>query len=315
MFEHKAGELAMHVAAGPNAVNNFLSDVTAFSEVERVGLFGFLRQIALANVLAVTWNAEGDSVKLNCVRADWSCTRLQQCVPKRLKVGGREPDFIGFVIFVRAAHHSALQATALARTLNRKGLDELQLRNLNSRCLQNVARLRTGEADDREFIAAIGDLHVVHDDVVIEGGENLLQLAAVGVNQDALAAVVRVKIAKNAALRVEQESIDAAVDLEIPDIVGDHAVQPAHAVTAGQHDFGAPAEIINPAARAQGGELRPRIAEVSDSVWATILAALSYGRFFVKSWKHDAFSLDYNGVMRRLARAANAILLILFGLC
>jgi hypothetical protein len=35
----------------------------------------------------------------------------------------------------------------------------------------------------------------------------------------------------------------------------------------------------------------------------------------VKSWKHDGFSLDYNGVMRRLARGANAILLILFGLC
>src|SRR5216683_8262269 len=125
----------MHVAARTNALHNFLSDVTAFREVERVGLFGFLRQVALANVLTVTWNAEGDSLKLNCVRADWSCTRLQQCVPKRLKVGGCEPDFIGFVIFVRAAHHSTLQETALARTLNRKSLDELQLRNLNSRCL------------------------------------------------------------------------------------------------------------------------------------------------------------------------------------
>src|SRR5438552_2739535 len=173
----------MHVAARPNALNNFLSDVTAFHEVERVGLFGFLRQVALANVVAVTWNAEGDSVELNGLCADRSCTRLQKCVPKRLKVGGRKPAFIGLLIV-----------------------------------------------------------------------------------------------------------IDAAVDFEIPDIVGDHAVQPAHAVTAGQHDLGARAEIINPAAGAQGGELRPRIAEVSDSVWATMLAALSRARFFVKSWKHDGFS-------------------------
>ena len=57
----------MHVAARPNALNNFLSDVTAFNEVERVGLFGFLRQVALANVLAVTRNAEGNSVELNCL--------------------------------------------------------------------------------------------------------------------------------------------------------------------------------------------------------------------------------------------------------
>src|ERR1700694_340164 len=101
----------MHVAARANALNNFLSDVTALGEVERVDLFGFLRQVALANVLAVTWNAESDSGKLNCVGADRSCTRLQQCVPKRFKVGGREPDFIGLLMVVRAAHYSTLQAT------------------------------------------------------------------------------------------------------------------------------------------------------------------------------------------------------------
>src|ERR1700678_4092481 len=94
---------------------------------------------------------------------------------------------------------------------------------------------------------------------MIEGGDDFLGLAAVGFYGDGLAPVVGVHIAKDAALRVEQESIDAVAGGEIADVVGDHAVEPAGAVAAGERELGAEAQVVNSTSVLQGSKLRLRI--------------------------------------------------------
>ena len=69
---------------------------------------------------------------------------------------------------------------------------------------------------------------------MVESGDDLLDLAAIGFHHERLALVIDEHIAENAALRVEQESIHAVSGGEIANVVRNHAVQPAHAVAAGQ---------------------------------------------------------------------------------
>src|SRR5262249_18986024 len=56
-FELKAGKLAMHLATRADTLHDLLANVTAFVEVERLGLAGLLREVAVADVLAVLGNA------------------------------------------------------------------------------------------------------------------------------------------------------------------------------------------------------------------------------------------------------------------
>ena len=53
----------MHRAARANALHDLLPDVTALLEMQGALLAGFLRQLALANILAVTRLAAGDAVQ------------------------------------------------------------------------------------------------------------------------------------------------------------------------------------------------------------------------------------------------------------
>ena len=63
LAKNKSGELAMHRAARANALHDLLPDVTALLEMQGALLAGFLRQLALANILAVTRLAAGDAVQ------------------------------------------------------------------------------------------------------------------------------------------------------------------------------------------------------------------------------------------------------------
>src|SRR5262249_16165675 len=53
----KAGKLAMHLAPRADPLHDLLANVTAFVEVERLGLAGLLGQITVPDVLAVLWNS------------------------------------------------------------------------------------------------------------------------------------------------------------------------------------------------------------------------------------------------------------------
>ena len=60
-FEAEAAEGAMHVAARADALDDLLTEVAAFVEVQGAGLSGLLREFAVADVDSVEWRAFEDS--------------------------------------------------------------------------------------------------------------------------------------------------------------------------------------------------------------------------------------------------------------
>src|ERR1700730_2918398 len=120
-----------------------------------------------------------------------------------------------------------------------------ELRHPKSGCLQHFPRLRSRDSDGAPLVADVRYRYVVHDDVLVEDGEDLPYLRLIGVDEQRLSPIVGVQITQNMSLRVEQKSVHAAPRLEITDIVGDHAVQPAHAVAAGKGNFGAYAALVD----------------------------------------------------------------------
>ncbi len=59
---------------------------------------------------------------------------------------------------------------------------------------------------------------------MIERGDDLLHLAAVGFDDERLALVIDVHIAEDAPLRIEQERIHALANGEIANVIRNHAV-------------------------------------------------------------------------------------------
>src|ERR1039458_7133804 len=143
---------------------------------------------------------------------------------------------------------------------------------MDSSFSQHELRLRSGQAERGEFVADVGDLNIVGDDVAIEELQYFVSLSAFRIYQQRVSTLEDVEVGLNAALRVEQERIDAVAGRKIANIVRDHAVQPADAVAAGHRDLGTPAQVIEPAARKQCLELGTSIAEVGRSSRAPVRA-------------------------------------------
>src|SRR5438270_13377692 len=70
LAKNKSAELAMHRAARANALHDLLPDVTALLEMQGALLAGFLRQLALANILAITWLAAVDAGQFQGIGTD-----------------------------------------------------------------------------------------------------------------------------------------------------------------------------------------------------------------------------------------------------
>ncbi len=69
----------------------------------------------------------------------------------------------------------------------------------------------------------------------------------------------------NAPLRVQEEGIDAMAGRQIADIVCRHAIQPTDAVSAGNGNLGAPAQVVDAATCEQSLKLGADVAEVRRS--------------------------------------------------
>ena len=109
----------------------------------------------------------------------------------------------------------------------------------------------------------IRNLYVIHDDVVLESRQHFFQLRLRGIDEQGIAAIERVEIAENMTLRVQEKRIETAAYGQIPDIVGNHAVQPAHAVATDQGDFGPVIQAKNTASGNQLGKFGSHFPEVS----------------------------------------------------
>jgi hypothetical protein len=87
------------------------------------------------------------------------------------------------------------------------------------------------------------ELHIIHNDEVIEMGKQARGLEAVGVQQDVAGPSIDVAVALDAPLSVEDEIVIAVIFGKGLDSVRDHAVEPANTVFAGGADAGSIAEI------------------------------------------------------------------------
>ncbi len=158
-------------------------------------------------------------------------------------------------------------------------LPGLELRNINPCIGQNLAGLRTGNANRAQLVADVLDLDVIHDDVALQQRGDLGRLLAIGRRQQIITAVVGNQIALIVSLRSQDEAVNSMVRRQIADVVGDHAIQPAHAISAAEDQLGLPAHVEHGAALKQGLELGRHIAEAGWRLGAAIVSqARSRGR-------------------------------------
>src|SRR5205807_7400791 len=108
---------------------------------------------------------------------------------------------------------------------------------------KHLFRFRPAYADGNQRVAGIGKLNIIHDDEMVQGLEDSFQLGTVAIHQKIFAPVIDIHVGQDAALRVEQEIVIAVIDRQVLDVVGDHAVQPAQAVSAGDDHLGPPAQV------------------------------------------------------------------------
>src|SRR5580658_8781043 len=106
---------------------------------------------------------------------------------------------------------------------------------------------------------------------MVEGGNDLLCLAAISLDHEGLAQIVDNHVAQNTALRAEQKSIHTVSGGEIADVVGNHSVQPPHAVTASKGDSRAESQVIDSTTVQQSSELLLRIGKARRRHRATVV--------------------------------------------
>ena len=147
-------------------------------------------------------------------------------------------------------------ARFLARTQERDGLllpgdirklQVCEIGNGDTGTFENLSRFGTGQPDCGEFIADVGELDIVGDDVVIEQLQYFFLLSAFRIHQQRVSTLENVEVRLNPALRVQQEGIDAVAGSKIANVVCGHAIEPADAVPAGHRDFGAPVQVVEAA--------------------------------------------------------------------
>src|SRR6202007_2550042 len=99
--------------------------ITPLVKVQGAHLFGLLRQVTLANVNTIEWNARGDALHFERLAAHWRGSGGNPCLPGLEHVLGIEPDFVRFPRRIFAANYRALHACAIAVTLRSPHLQRL----------------------------------------------------------------------------------------------------------------------------------------------------------------------------------------------
>src|SRR5271163_3151050 len=96
-------------------------------------------------------------------------------------------------------------------------------------------------------------LHVIHNDEVVEMGEESRSLGLIGIQQQRIGGAVDVCVTLNAPLGIEDEVVAASAFGKGQDGVRNHAVEPAQAILAGDSNAGTVAEVEDSVAAQCGG--------------------------------------------------------------
>src|SRR5712671_2764665 len=144
-----------------NSLDDLLSDITAFAEVERTVLGSLLRQVAFPNVDAVPRTTRNHSHALVGFVTNRLCTGSNQRKPQSRQIGRGGPDLKGCKWGIGANYGD--------RSLSQLGVNHFEVRNARyvmPEMFQHVSRLGTLQADGGEFVARAFDRDIIHDDVL-----------------------------------------------------------------------------------------------------------------------------------------------------
>src|SRR5205814_4568904 len=107
----------------------------------------------------------------------------------------------------------------------------------DARFAEHLGCARPLQANRDQPRSDVGELDIIHDDVALEQFAQVLRLGCVGFDQHVLPAIEAVKVGQNASLRVQQKTVGAVAELQIANVVRDHAVKPVHAMIASDYEF------------------------------------------------------------------------------
>src|SRR5205807_317269 len=155
----------------------------------------------------------------------------------------RQEDFVGLGNRIVGPQHG--QPELLPTDLRQ--LQGLKLGKVEADAPKRVTGCRAGDSKRGQLLADVGYLDLIHDDVTPKEPQNFFSLRPVGSDQERVATVIGIKVAQNVALWIQHKRVNASADSEITNVVRDHAVEPAHAVSSREPDAGTPAQAVQPA--------------------------------------------------------------------
>ena len=272
----KVAQVAVHASARANALYNFLAKVAALVKVERTQLRGLLGQVALHNIDAIGGNALSDAECLKRGATDRHGARGADAGPELGQAGARHPKDE-----VRRKHTvDALDGQIETVPLKPGALHGIREKR-QAQPLENFGGLRAGDSDGRLSACAAGrlfaerhQLHIVHDDELVEVRQQLLELpcfnyqlqarlpgkggaehgivlfSGVRIRRSSLGRLLLIvaphgKVALDATLGVQHQVPCAGVWKQIVYGVGDHSAQPAKTVCAANVYAPQPAKVVN----------------------------------------------------------------------
>src|SRR5208282_3734661 len=93
--------------------------------------------------------------------------------------------------------------------LNVRELQVCEIRNGDTGAFENMARLGPGQTERGEFVADVGDLNIIGDDIVIEELQYFVSLPALRIHKQRVATLEDIDVRLNVPLCVQQEGVDA----------------------------------------------------------------------------------------------------------
>src|SRR5215472_8572286 len=98
------------------------------------------------------------------------------------------------------------------------------------------------------------------------------------------ATVIDIKIAHNTTLSRKHETVISPIEWQVLHGIGDHAIQPAYAITPAHGDLGAPTKVNQTAARHKRAQLAFRVSKHRDCFCAVVIEC---------RLRHGAQTFDY----------------------
>ena len=257
------------MAPAAGALHNFLPDVAALVEAERVQKARFEGDHVFTQFRPITRNAGLDAQTLQRLPATGehvvSRRLATRCAPDGLHPRGIHPHFVAFLARARGANH----ANGEARVIRGKVVKLLHRRQVDvQRLLQQSTRPRPLERQRVKFERL--DFHLVGNNEAAKTLDGLLAQVSLGIDQEAVLSAVQAQIHHDVPLRVKERGVRALTGRELLDVIAHKALEQPRVVAAFHAEFGAERKVEKPGGGAHGAVLRRGIGETRGNDRAVI---------------------------------------------